>query len=478
MSQKSPLRKVLKTLASLKLAVVVILSLGAVTAWGTFVEARLDASAAQKLVYKSVWMYTVMGIFAINLIAVMIDRWPWQKKHTGFICAHIGILTLMTGALITQNYGVDGSMNFGIGDKVSNVVLGDTDFAVYASMDGSSWNRLFYRDVDFYLHPPTEQNPVVVELPNGQVKAIGYMPYAFREEHVVASENENAGLGLRFQLQNANVNMTDWLMQPAADRNAIKDLGPAEIILTTDKNDDGIKDILKGRNAIVLRHAQVRAPSSGEASDVGESLSYEIHSAREPGQIRRGRARAGDTVETPWMGMVLRVLKIIPHAREEVTFKPNEKPTPLTTAALQVDYNGNRQWMSLNSSLKLFSDQAVYVVEYANKRLNLGFDIQLKKFNVGRYQGTMRAASYESVVNVPGIGEHLISMNEPLKHRGYTFYQASFEEDERGNPTASILSVNRDPGRWIKYLGALLLVFGTIHLFYSRRKAARPPGMR
>ena len=60
-------------------------------------------------------------------------------------------------------------------------------------------------------------------------------------------------------------------------------------------------------------------------------------------------------------------------------------------------------------------------------------------------------------------------MNEPLKHEGFTFYQASFERDESGKPVTSILSVNHDPGRWVKYLGSFLIVLGSVVLFYFRR---------
>jgi len=62
-------------------------------------------------------------------------------------------------------------------------------------------------------------------------------------------------------------------------------------------------------------------------------------------------------------------------------------------------------------------------------------------------------------------------MNEPLKFGGYTFYQASYNQDERtGEPTATVLSVNYDPGRWIKYLGSLILSVGIIWLFVQTRK--------
>ena len=90
---------------------------------------------------------------------------------------------------------------------------------------------------------------------------------------------------------------------------------------------------------------------------------------------------------------------------------------------------------------------------------------------MGRYQGTKRAASYASWVKIPQAYDNFhISMNEPLKHGGFTFYQASYEEDEMGKPTRSILSVNYDPGRPLKYFGSFLIVLGTLLLFYFRRK--------
>jgi hypothetical protein len=90
----------------------------------------------------------------------------------------------------------------------------------------------------------------------------------------------------------------------------------------------------------------------------------------------------------------------------------------------------------------------------------------------------MRASTYQSLVDVEGLGEKEISMNEPLKYKGYTFYQASFQEDPgSGRPMASILSVNYDPGRYLKYFGAIMIVLGSILMFYLggyfNKKAAR-----
>ena len=456
----------LKTLASIKLAVIIIVSLGAMTAWGTFVEAKYnDAEAAAKIVYNSPWMYGLMVVFAINLIAVMVDRWPWKERHVGFVLAHIGLLLLMVGAGMTKWMGTDGTMTIGLGETSKSIIVGETDLTLYSSMDASRYTKIDDREVDFFRHRPSDEKPYPINMPQGSLKVIKYFPYALRDQKIVESGDNGTGAGLRFQVQNRFVNQTEWLLQPAPGRFAVKDFGPAQIVLGK------VDQVDEARNSVLL------VPKSDT------EIAYEIHTARDPKNVKKGIAKAGDTIQTGWMGeLVIRVLKFIPHAKEQVTFAETDSSTPLTTGAILVEYarvaneKPTQHWLALNSMLKLFSDQAVYILAFANRRLNLDFDIKLEKFTVGRYEGTQTASSYESRVNVSDkVGTQSISMNEPMKHHGFTFYQSSFSEDEQGRPTASILSVNRDPGRWVKYLGCLLVVFGSIHLFYFKRKSNNKP---
>jgi hypothetical protein len=450
-------RFLVKKFASIEIAVVVILLLGSLTAWGTFVEAAHNSAlAAAKIVYHSVWMYSTLGLLCVSLIAVMIDRWPWQEKHVGFVLAHIGILILLGGSLLTKYYGVDGSITLEYGKPARQVISSETDFTVYASLDGASYRKLFDKEVDFFSHRPTAEKPLQISIPGDQIQVVEYLPYAYRDEKIVESKSENVGAAVRFQLQNDRVNLTDWLLQPADGRDVEKDLGPAKVVLAAGEYKNSA-----GKNALVLR------PRGGDAMD------YEIHTARTPGQVKKGTVKAGEQVETGWMGLVLRVLKYMPHAENKVSFVAGEKQTEMTTAAVKVKFLGRDQWLALNGMLKLFTNEAVYVVSYANRALDLGFDIDLQKFNIGRNPGTLKAASYESIVNVPNLPNHVISMNEPLKYNGFTLYQASFQEDESGRPYASVLSVNRDPGRWVKYFGSFLIVLGSIHLFWFKRKSTR-----
>ena len=183
---------------------------------------------------------------------------------------------------------------------------------------------------------------------------------------------------------------------------------------------------------------------------------------------KKGFVKEGDAFDPGFkMGMQFRILRFLPSAVEDWDLQELEHPTPLTTSAVKIVFEGKEHWVLLNDMVKLFTNNAVYLLTYGNRRIDVGFPLTLKSFEVDRYQGTTRAMAYKSVVSVPGIENHMISMNEPLKYKGLTIYQASFQE-ENGQPVASIFSVNADPGRFLKYLGSLILVVGVVLLMWFK----------
>ena len=92
----------------------------------------------------------------------------------------------------------------------------------------------------------------------------------------------------------------------------------------------------------------------------------------------------------------------------------------------------------------------------------LPFTVELKDFILKRYPGSSSPSSYESevIVHVDGKQQHeRIFMNNILDVKGYRFFQASYDQDEKG----TILSVNRDvAGRTITYTGYFFLLVGLI----------------
>jgi len=92
----------------------------------------------------------------------------------------------------------------------------------------------------------------------------------------------------------------------------------------------------------------------------------------------------------------------------------------------------------------------------------LPFQVELIKFTLTRYPGSMSPSSFESelLVHVDGkTRSELVYMNNVLDVKGYRFFQASYDTDEKG----TILSVNKDvAGRTVTYTGYLLLFVGCI----------------
>ncbi|NQZ00974.1 MAG: cytochrome c biogenesis protein ResB [Bdellovibrionales bacterium] len=446
------LTKIFDFLASIKLAVIVILGLAVVSAVGTVVEARYDAEVAQKLVYHSPWMLAVLGLLCVNLIAVMVDRWPWKRHHSGFVLAHIGIIIMLVGSVFTAKYGVDGSMAFDIGGSNRYVTVPEQEFSVYSSFTGDRVAEISRKRVDFFLDRPSEESPYSVNVGADSLDVVKYHHYGLRKEEVVEVDVARAGPGIRFQLQNANVNLSEWLIKPSKKQQESVNLGPARVVLS-----DGTYKYNSGNEIVLTPHPEKRG------------LNYEIYTKSKGGRTAKGYVEAGSSLQTGWMGLTFRLLRYLPKADRKISYTESEYPNKLTHPAALLKFRGEDHWVALNSVLRLYDSDKMYIVTFGNRRIDLNFAMKLTDFRVGKYQGTQRAATYESDVYVPELGTVNISMNEPLKHAGYTFYQASFESDDMGRPSRSILSVNYDPGRGLKYLGSALMVLGTILLFYFKK---------
>ncbi|MDO9181658.1 MAG: cytochrome c biogenesis protein ResB, partial [Bacteriovorax sp.] len=103
-------------------------------------------------------------------------------------------------------------------------------------------------------------------------------------------------------------------------------------------------------------------------------------------------------------------------------------------------------------------------------------ELALTEFKMDKDPGTNNPASYESFVKLFDNGKssnHHIFMNNPMKNAGFTFYQASYSQDNQGQYNTT-LAVNVDQGRVMKYLGSLMLVFGAIwHYNLNTKKVTK-----
>ncbi len=459
------LSKIFRALGSLKLAVLVILALATITAIGTFYEANYSAYVAKKLIYESFWMYAVMGLLIISLVFSAVERYPWKRKHTGFLLAHTGIIIIILGSYITQRAGLDASLALSIGEKSQFVILPyERVLAFYETSDGVNYRKRGQSSIDFTKSKPSKNSPYIVQK-NPYISIVDYWPYADRKSSIIPSSSQNDGPAIQFQLFNNAFNVSQWLIKRSSLASESIDLGPVKIVLADSTYTAG------SGNEIVITPDE--SPKKFRYFLFKkEGMNEDLESSSKRRLLRRaatmGVGLEGEEIQTEWMGLKFKVLSYFPLAKEKVTYSQRDKPIDSSVPVLHVEYKNEKHTLGLNSILKLFDDEKAYVLTYNNKRVSLGFPIKLKSFEVKKYPGSQKAMSYESVLMTPDGRDTLVSMNEPLKYDGYTFYQASFQEDELGKPIASIFTVNYDPGRWVKYLGSLLLIGGILVLFYMK----------
>jgi hypothetical protein len=193
------------------------------------------------------------------------------------------------------------------------------------------------------------------------------------------------------------------------------------------------------------------------------------------------------------MTIGFRVDDYLPSGIEKQVFEPAvlpksqmEEAVPASLLEMTVGDETRQIWIQRSESLDApafktvpFGDQ-LYQIAYDVDRRPLGFELKLDDFEVGFEPGTEQATKFVSKVRLNDTSQgvkdqaHTISMNEPMSHRGFTFYQmrySAIQDPHNGQRTGqfqSVFQVGTDPGRPIKYLGCALVVLGAFMQFYMR----------
>ena len=185
----------------------------------------------------------------------------------------------------------------------------------------------------------------------------------------------------------------------------------------------------------------------------------------------------GRPLPTPWPAQTLGLGRRFEHARAQAEAVPATAAVMDHQAALQLRVSGQQVnhefWMPKSAEHAIEVAGNTYRIHYGDRVVPLGFTVTLNSFRVGYYPGGERPRSYESNVTLtdPSTGRDqgcVVSMNRPGTFGGYTLYQSSYRQDEAG--LATVLSVARDPGRPIVFLGYAAAMLG-IALALAQRVA-------
>jgi len=110
-----------KFFVNAKTAISLIAILAAVLIFGTIYESNYGTPAAQLVIYKTWWFLSLLGLIFLNVLFAALSRMPWQKRHTGFLIVHLGLLTLLTGCILTVLLGTEGQLALEEGERGNTI---------------------------------------------------------------------------------------------------------------------------------------------------------------------------------------------------------------------------------------------------------------------------------------------------------------------------------------------------------------------
>lgn len=116
-----------------------------------------------------------------------------------------------------------------------------------------------------------------------------------------------------------------------------------------------------------------------------------------------------------------------------------------------------------------------YLFMLRHKRTPLPLTIKLIDFIKENHPNTDIARSYKSKVEIESNGlnrETVIFMNNPLRYKNYTFYQASYSVDAQGREY-STLAVVKNSGRLLPYIASLTTFAGLVTHFLTMAFGSR-----
>lgn len=103
------------------------------------------------------------------------------------------------------------------------------------------------------------------------------------------------------------------------------------------------------------------------------------------------------------------------------------------------------------------------IITIGEEKLETPFFIRCNDFTLTRYAGSRSPSEFHSNLTVEDAINNIsfetqVYMNHTLSYGGYKFFQTSYDTDEKGTK----LSVNKDPGVEITYIGYAMLFFGLL----------------
>ncbi len=516
------------SLGGLKFAVIIISIFTIFMVIGTFIESYSGAEFANRLIYKSPVFMIIQFFMAISVILAAYTRLPAKKRLYGFYTIHTSLVIILAGSFITWYSGIDGSITLPPKTPSNRLALPGDILEIQYPSQGKIVKRHLpnaalstnindsYQNIELLTYLPYSNETlkwIKPQLVNNRYSSGKYKIFSpMASEEVVLSLHPEvtdfpsstslgplnihylpSALGDCFRKSDSKFiiwNKDKYICSTPKDHGVnVQKLSSGKIFFAIKEDNkvlsffpeyspypvSNIKSMQINRDSPLLVFNKNFFTKKPHLLIFGESVAFYSDNRWFFEKLNKNKS-----INLPWMGFELSMTdfykNMIPKYIPEYTIPIEKDGKRIRGAnrAILIKIKDKKHWVTDSKPLSIMiNDNLINILLKQNEKY-LPFQLTLDKFLMKTDPGTSRPASYESFITLfdKKDQKHHIYMNNPLDYRSFTFYQASYSQDESGAYT-STLSVNFDPGRSIKYFGSFMLVLGTIWHFYLTNKRKR-----
>ncbi|MDY0121708.1 MAG: cytochrome c biogenesis protein CcsA [Sulfurimonas sp.] len=452
------MKKLLSLLGSMKTMALLMSIFAFAIGYATFIENDYGTITAKAEVYNALWFEILLGLLTINLIYNIIHYKMYKLKKAPLFIFHTAFIIIIIGAAITRYFGFEGTMHIREQQSASTMLSADTFF----SLEVTSGEQKEVASQSLYLSKRSTNSissSLDVDQKSVHVELLEYIPDAV-EQIVEVKEGGRAIAEMMVTDGGQGSPLTLKEGEFYQSENLVLDFNSGESF------DKEVISLFVEEGVLYMRH-----PMDLEYLKMDDGSKGVIQASQKENLATRTLFSAGTN------SFVLR--DFVANAEIKIVTNPNASPQQPGYDAFHflVDVEGEQEEMMIygraGNLAKPYTKSINGVdvtLSYGSKELDLPFAIYLEDFQLDRYPGSMSPASYASEVVLHDQEQNInmpyrIYMNNILEHRGYRFFQASYDQDEKG----TVLSVNNDPGTLPSYIGYFLLGLGMFWSLFSKQ---------
>lgn len=422
--------------------------------FGTFIESKYNTDTARIWIYNSWWFEAIHVFFLINFFGNIKRYKLYKKEKWATLLLHLSFIFIIVGAAITRYISYEGMMPIREGE-ISNRMYSDKNFLtvfVDGEYEGSVKRRTIEKSL---LLSPVADNSFSINKKFGEIPfEISYKNYVLDAKEAI-KEDEKGVLYLKLVESGDGTRHEHWLKEGEVQN-------IHNLLFALNKPTDGAVNINTIDNTIVT-------PFDGQFMRMADKFQGKVTKDSVQALMYRSLYNLGGT-QFVLPEVAKKGFKTF---EASGNYKPKQHDDALT---LIVKSGGEEKEITLVGSKGKQGEPVMvklgkldFTLMFGSKVYELPFKLKLNDFIADKYPGTEKSYSaFESKVTVIDSANKFdarIYMNHILDYRGFRFFQASFDQDEKG----TVLSVNHDFwGTTITYIGYFLLFFCMMAILFVK----------